>query len=149
MKFLKKEEEVQHKDKEITDLKSRLEDLEGDYMEVIRLGDQVSDLETMAAVMVSELADIRAKNVEFNQAVHIESGLDSKLGTHISLAIKEGQHRGLEVGVVLGKAGKDLSDIESYDAEANAKYIYCGQGFRECGYRQGYRECLFSASGRS
>ncbi|GKG58028.1 hypothetical protein Tco_0589639, partial [Tanacetum coccineum] len=65
---MKKEEEVQRKDKEITDLKSRLEDLEGDHVEVIRLRDQVYDLETMAAVMVSEVADIGAKNVEFNQA---------------------------------------------------------------------------------
>ncbi|GKB86401.1 hypothetical protein Tco_0958673 [Tanacetum coccineum] len=54
IKFLKKGEEVQRKDKEITDLKSRLEDLEGDYVEVIRLLDQVFGLESLCVSLKSQ-----------------------------------------------------------------------------------------------
>nr|GFB16857.1 hypothetical protein [Tanacetum cinerariifolium] len=56
--------DVKRKDEEIENLKTRLEKLEGDTVEVVRLCGPVLELEVAATARVEELASLRAKNVE-------------------------------------------------------------------------------------
>ncbi|GKB60318.1 hypothetical protein Tco_0916504 [Tanacetum coccineum] len=63
-KFLKREEDVKRKDKEIANIKTHLENFEGDSLEVVRLYSCVSELGVAATARVEESASHRAKNVE-------------------------------------------------------------------------------------
>ncbi|GJW61994.1 gypsy type transposase [Tanacetum coccineum] len=47
----------------------------------------------------------------------------SALGKVISMAINKGIQQGLEAGVVHGKAGRSLTQIEAYDLEVEGKYV--------------------------
>nr|GEX96983.1 transposase (putative), gypsy type [Tanacetum cinerariifolium] len=47
----------------------------------------------------------------------------SRRGNAISSKIEKGIQEGLEAEIEHGKAGKDLKDVESYDVEAEAKYL--------------------------
>ncbi|GJX04091.1 hypothetical protein Tco_0190007 [Tanacetum coccineum] len=47
----------------------------------------------------------------------------SALGKVISMAINKGIQQGLEAGVVHGKAGRSLAQIEAYDPEVEGKYV--------------------------
>ncbi|GJQ96344.1 hypothetical protein Tco_0007483, partial [Tanacetum coccineum] len=182
-KFLKREEDVKRKDKEIANIKPRLENFEGDSLEVVRLYSRVSELGVAATARVEESASHMAKNVDLIRQVsdlealcddlknqikgedqlrkefiamqdsHANSFEDhatelgeslttldidfnkelfpnmmkavssKRLDKAISLAIKKGNQQGLEVRLVRGKADKNSKDIQSYDAEAGAKFL--------------------------
>ncbi|GKC01519.1 hypothetical protein Tco_0987655, partial [Tanacetum coccineum] len=54
----------------------------------------------------------------------------SALGKVISMAINKGIQQGLEVGVVHGKAGRSLAQIEAYDPEVEGKYVAAVSKFK-------------------
>ncbi|GJX13577.1 hypothetical protein Tco_0205335 [Tanacetum coccineum] len=47
----------------------------------------------------------------------------SALGKVISMAINKGIQQGLEAGIVHGKAGRSLTQVEAYDPEVEGKYV--------------------------
>ncbi|GJR48378.1 hypothetical protein Tco_1316481 [Tanacetum coccineum] len=47
----------------------------------------------------------------------------SAMGKVISMAINKGIQQGLEAGVVHGKAGRSLAQLEAYDPEVEGKYV--------------------------
>nr|GFA96253.1 hypothetical protein [Tanacetum cinerariifolium] len=73
-KFLKREEDVKRKDADIANLKTRLENFEGDSLEFFRLHGCVFELKVMATARVEESASLGAKNVELIGQV---SGLEA------------------------------------------------------------------------
>ncbi|GKA99104.1 hypothetical protein Tco_0827041 [Tanacetum coccineum] len=47
----------------------------------------------------------------------------SALGKVISMAINKGKQQGLEAGIVHGKAGRSLAQVEAYDPEVGGRYV--------------------------
>ncbi|GJQ93742.1 hypothetical protein Tco_0004881 [Tanacetum coccineum] len=134
---------VQQRDVEVVELKAKLEKSESEAAEVEELRKHVSDLEAMVAMKVGEAASFTTQNaslLEKVSALELErNGLKgqvvgenkiapsvecrSALGKVISMGINKGIQQGLEAGVVHGKAGRSLTQIEAYDQEVEGKYV--------------------------
>ncbi|GJX94411.1 hypothetical protein Tco_0348997 [Tanacetum coccineum] len=141
---------VQQRDAEVVELKAKLEKLESEATEVEELRKRVSDLEAMVAVKVGEAASLTTQNAGLlkkdaakRRFVERATELDaciadcarsvecrSALGKVISMAINKGIQQGLEAGVVHGKAGRSLAQIEAYDPEVEGKYVAAVSKFK-------------------
>ncbi|GKB47153.1 hypothetical protein Tco_0897906 [Tanacetum coccineum] len=53
----------------------------------------------------------------------------STLGRVISMAINNGIQQGLEAGIVHGKAGRSLAQVEAYDPDVEGKYVFAVSNF--------------------
>ncbi|GKA54670.1 hypothetical protein Tco_0753619 [Tanacetum coccineum] len=146
-KFIDSAAIVQQRDAEIADLKARLEKSEAEAAEVIELRKRMSDLEATVAVKVDELANFHTENVGLVKrvsALELErDGLKNQVvgenkmreefasqqdaterhfmerATELDARIADG----LEAGVVHGKAGRSLTQIEAYDPAVEGKYV--------------------------
>nr|GEW61670.1 ubiquitin receptor RAD23d-like [Tanacetum cinerariifolium] len=142
---------IQQRDAEIVDLNTLLERSEANVAEVIELHKRVSDLEATVSVKVGELDNLRTENVSLVEkvsALELEcderaSELDARIADvrrdmyndlypHMLTAIagrrwvvRHGFRlaQGLEAGVVHGKAGRSLAQLEAYDPEVEGKYV--------------------------
>nr|GEX94675.1 putative transposase (putative), gypsy type [Tanacetum cinerariifolium] len=58
----------------------------------------------------------------------------STLGKVISMAINKGIQQGLEAGIVHGKVGRSLTQIEAYDPEVEGKYVAAVSAFENVSF---------------
>nr|GEY07094.1 transposase (putative), gypsy type [Tanacetum cinerariifolium] len=119
-----------------------LEKFEAEAAEVIELRKRVSDLEATTAINVGELASFYTKNdaterrfakhdMELNARIaDVRRDMDNDLYPHMLTAIAvrrwvvgHGFRLGLEAGIVHGKAGRSLAQVEAYDMEVEGKYV--------------------------
>ncbi|GKG31941.1 hypothetical protein Tco_0426891, partial [Tanacetum coccineum] len=54
----------------------------------------------------------------------------SALGKVISMAINKGIQQGLDAGIIHGKAGRSLAQVEAYDPEVEGKYVAAVSEFK-------------------
>nr|GEV07511.1 hypothetical protein [Tanacetum cinerariifolium] len=71
----------------------------------------------------------------------------SALGKVILMAINKGIPQGLEAGIVHGKAGRSLAQVEAYDPEVERKYVVAFFEFEGSAKRRGLCLPFSSASG--
>ncbi|GKA17828.1 hypothetical protein Tco_0697665, partial [Tanacetum coccineum] len=144
-KMAVKSEEVNTLSKQNTKLLSKVSTFESEHRElnrhIIKLG---ADCECLRNKVVSE-AKLREEFKSFLDAMEqrfserakeldahiadVRHDMDNDLYPYmltavvISMAINKGIQQGLEAGVVHGKAGRSLPQIEAYDPEIEAKYV--------------------------
>ncbi|GKA43412.1 hypothetical protein Tco_0736136 [Tanacetum coccineum] len=58
----------------------------------------------------------------------------SAMGKVISMAINKGIQQGLEAGVIHGKAGRSLAQLEAYDPEVQGKYVVAVSEFENISF---------------
>ncbi|GKG17037.1 hypothetical protein Tco_0361994, partial [Tanacetum coccineum] len=137
---------------EVVELKVKLEKLESESAEVEEICKCVSDLEAMvfemehAAKLDARIADV-LRDMDNDLYPHMLTAIAgrrwvirhgfrlavykcalsiecrSAMGKVISMAIIKGIQQGLEAGVVHGKAGRSLAQIEAYDPKVEEKYV--------------------------
>ncbi|GJY01718.1 hypothetical protein Tco_0359870 [Tanacetum coccineum] len=127
---------VQQRDAEVAELKAKLEKLESEAAKVEELRKRVSDLEVAVAVKVGEAGFIKEERAAKLDAriADMRRDMDNDLYPHmltaiagrskvISMAINKCIQEGLEAGVVHGRAGRSLTQIEAYDPKVEGKYV--------------------------
>ncbi|GJT94018.1 hypothetical protein Tco_1082863 [Tanacetum coccineum] len=135
-------------DAKVVELKVKLKKSESKAAEVEELRKRVFDLEAMVAVKVGEAASLTTQNAgllekdaaerRFTESVveldariaDVRRDMDNDLYPHMLTAIAgrrwvvgHGIQQGLEAGVVHGKAGRSLTQIEAYDPKVEGKYV--------------------------
>ncbi|GKD27800.1 hypothetical protein Tco_1234014, partial [Tanacetum coccineum] len=140
---------AQHqRDAEVAELKAKLEKLESKAAKVEELRKRVSDLEAAVAVKVGEAASLTAQNAGLLEKVsalelelddsawlkargtfspNLRSPTAARLGALYHTLVYLPQllciQEGLEAGVVHGRAGRSLTQIEAYNLKVKGKYV--------------------------
>nr|GEU52070.1 transposase (putative), gypsy type [Tanacetum cinerariifolium] len=114
-KFIRGSEIIQQRDSEVFALKSKLERLEGEAVDVVTLRKHVSKLDTAATAKSDELTSLNVQNVEL-------LSLHGKVAGEAKMRV-EFMFEGLEAGIEHGKANRSLAEVEAYDSEIEAKYV--------------------------